>query len=138
MCDNNSHWYLIQKLLGKMAIPEELKVLKDEVAASYLLFEAKVPGTVAFYATDLEAGVSSGLPSEIKLKWDEDLKALVWNIFCLELEVAKLDNELRYCFLVNSFLVASKRQTEHITTAHRSLANKVFAWQSIPKYYLLL
>lgn len=91
-----------------MAIPDELKVLKDEGAATYLLFKSKVEGTVASLQKDMDAEMRSGStstvaadgkPSEIKVKWDEDLKALVWNVLCLEWLMARLDNELQYLFL---------------------------------------
>ena len=86
-----------------MAIPDELKVLKDEVASTYLQFKSKVESTVASHQKDLPSVPmvnADGKPSEIKVKWDEDLKALVWNLLCLEWEMARLDNELQYVFVV--------------------------------------
>jgi hypothetical protein len=107
-----------------MAIPDELKVLKDEVAATYLQFKTKVDSLVAAQQKDMnESGSTiaspppptagqqpeSSKPDEslkVKVKWDEDLKALVWNLLCLEWEMARLDNELQcVLFFIGIFLL---------------------------------
>jgi len=50
--------------------------------------------------------------TDYKFKWDEDTRALIWNILCLEWEVAKLDNELNsYKKLAPNFKEASVRKS---------------------------
>jgi hypothetical protein len=97
--------FTMRKLLGKMTIPGQLEILKDEVDKTYVLFEAKVKERVNMQQKEEEAGgdcnsqpqSSQEDSSKVKFKkWDEDLKTLVWNILCLEWELAKLDNELQY------------------------------------------
>ena len=101
----------MRKLLGKMTIPGQLEILKDEVDKTYVLFEGKVKERVSLQRKEEEAGGdsnsqpqssqddSSKAAGQFK-KWDEDLKTLVWNILCLEWELAKLDNELQYVVFI--------------------------------------
>lgn len=50
--------------------------------------------------------------TDYKFKWDEDTRALIWNILCLEWEVAKLDNELNsYKKLAPNFKETSVRKS---------------------------
>lgn len=72
----------------------------------------KVDATYAGLKEHLEKIIPKTFNSDYKFKWDEDSRALIWNILCLEWEVAKLDNELNsYKKLAPNFKETSVRKT---------------------------
>lgn len=88
-------------------IPDQLKYLKEEIDETYRDLKLKVDAMVESQRPDIETSLKalgtslneeSG--SKVRFRWDEDLRALVWNALCIEWEMAQLDNELQYVFLV--------------------------------------
>ncbi|KAH6575943.1 hypothetical protein BASA60_004760 [Batrachochytrium salamandrivorans] len=94
---------ILKKIAVKLIFPERLRIIKEQVRHMYTIMKENVEAAVALQQTaeanaSLQPNPPSGSPpvdednTKPKFKWEDDARVYLWNILCLEWELADLDN----------------------------------------------